>query len=319
MIFYIVAMTSLLMDALYGIGNKYIVTQNDEDSPVKIFIWMNIWSILLVLVLYATGSSESGLPPWTILQQMPVIILADSSTVIYMLCYAFSLRFIKLTIVETILAITPACIISGMILIYLVSGKLSGATKLLTFQNGVPLIILFIAIWALRRVSNEKTDAKENGTERGLNERNYKYIVLGVILAVIALFADASDSLITTFMLNETQTGLYDYTIGYVSVGVIYATITYFYLWIKNKKPYNPFRKAETPKAACTFGNILLQLCYGAALDMNPVKYNVMWAAYPILPVLLSRIILKEKCTKKQYICIAIVILMSFLLNVGLG
>lgn len=62
----------------------------------------------------------------------------------------------------------------------------------------------------------------------------------------------------------------------------------------------------------------MVQILYGAAVDMNPVKYQIFWAAYPILPVLLSRAILKEKCTRKQYACIAIVILMSFLLNVGL-
>lgn len=157
MIFYIVALASLLLDALFGISEKYLVTRNDEDAPLKIFIWFHIWTCLLLIIIYATGLSESGLPPWVILHKMPAIIFAAGCTISYMLCYAFSLRFIKLTIVETILAVTPACIIVGMILIFLVTGKLSDATNLLTFRNGIPLIILVISIWALRCASSDNT------------------------------------------------------------------------------------------------------------------------------------------------------------------
>ena len=91
MVFYIVALASLLLDAMFGISEKYLVTRNDEDAPLKIFIWFNIWASLWLILMYATESSESGMLPWAILQQMPAICLAAGCTILYMLlCSQFT-------------------------------------------------------------------------------------------------------------------------------------------------------------------------------------------------------------------------------------
>ena len=139
--------------------------------------------------------------------------------------------------------------------------------ELLTFRNGIPFGVLILSIYALRYVSSERQESNTRGNSDVVeaSPKKNKYVVLGVILAIVALLGDCADSLFTTFVLTETQLGFYDYTIGYIFVGVCITIFVYFYLWEKNKKPYNPFRKNEIPKAICTIGNVSVQLLYGAA------------------------------------------------------
>lgn len=320
MIFYVVAIASLLIDAIVGVYNKHLVLKHDGDAPLKMFVWFSIWCCVINIVLYAAGLSETGLPPWMILAGTPAILYSSLCTVLYLVCYCFCLRFIKLTIAETIIAIEPACIMIGLIWIYLHMGKMTGVKELLNIRNGIPLIIMLISAFILTLVSKNKSNAETKKVEKASADIHHdKYLLLGVLLAIDCTIFDSGDSLISVFTLTESEIGSYDFMIGYAFVGIIAGIIIYAYLYIKNKSFYNPFCKTEIPKSICATGEFVVDLLYVAAADMNAVKYEVMWAAYPILPIIMSRLLLKEKCTWKQYICIAIVLAMSFLLSINQG
>ena len=318
MIFFIIAIASLLIDAIVGVYNKHLVLKQDGDAPLHMYIWFSIWCCVCIVILYAFGLSETGLPPWMILAETPAILYSSLCTVLYLISYCFCLRYITLTMAETIIAIEPACIMIGMIWIYLNMGKMAGVKELLNIRNGIPLIIMLISAFILTLISKDKSNAETKNVDKILSDAHQnKYLCLGVLIAIACTIFDCGDSLISAFTLTESQIGSYDFMIGYEFMAIIAGIIVYAYLYKKNKSFYNPFRKTEIPKSICATSQFVVDVLYVMAVDMDAVKYEVMWAAYPILPIIMARLLLKEKCTWKQYVCITIVLVMSFWLSIN--
>ena len=122
----------------------------------------------------------------------------------------------------------------------------------------------------------------------------------------------------------DEETGL---GLGEIDVLILYGLtflaagiVCWVFLWIKNKKPYNPIEKAELLNkgmAACfeEFG----QVFYVFAMARKPVLAAPMVASYCIVSVLLSRIILKENIGWKRYLCVGCVILGIVMLGIAEG
>ena len=77
---------------------------------------------------------------------------------------------------------------------------------------------------------------------------------------------------------------------------------------IREKKPYNPFAKAERPKALAACCEEFGQVFYVFAMARNPVIAAPIVASYCIVSVLLGHFFLKEKLKPAQYACILAVI-----------
>ena len=84
--------------------------------------------------------------------------------------------------------------------------------------------------------------------------------------------------------------------------------VAWIFLWIREKKPYNPFAKAELPKALAACCEEFGQVFYVFAMARNPVVAAPIVASYCIVSVLLGHLFLKEKLRRAQYACILAVI-----------
>ncbi len=102
--------------------------------------------------------------------------------------------------------------------------------------------------------------------------------------------------------------GEVDVLILYGLTFLLFGLCAWIFLWIREKKPYNPFARTELSKgiAACCeeFG----QVFYVFAMSRNPVVAAPMVASYCVVSVLLGRLFLKEKLKAAQYACIFAVI-----------
>ena len=94
----------------------------------------------------------------------------------------------------------------------------------------------------------------------------------------------------------------------------------FIFLWIRNKKPYNPFAfRTEGNKALASVAEQFGQIFYVFAMARNPVLAAPMVASYCIVSVILSRIFLKEKIKTSQAISIVIVIAGIVILGIAEG
>ncbi len=197
-------------------------------------------------------------------------------------------------------------------MIYATSGKMMGVKEILSPEKMIPLVIMIIAVIGLTLVSNrgeQKDEQKEY--EKG------KYLFLGVLLCFTSVVFDSADSLITGFTLTEEETNTNDFMVGYWFIAVIVGILVELYLSLKKHKVYNPFRKSEVKKAVSASGEFIVNVLYLFTIQLDFVKTHIAWAAFPVIPILMSRILFKEKCTRKQYVCIGVILVTSFVLGIS--
>ena len=93
--------------------------------------------------------------------------------------------------------------------------------------------------------------------------------------------------------------------------------IVWLYMLIAKKHLYNPFKKTELPRlgaASCeTFGT----MAFTFAVGINPILTAPIASSYCFVTIVLARILLKERLTKKQYLSLAFVVIGIALLGIS--
>ena len=83
------------------------------------------------------------------------------------------------------------------------------------------------------------------------------------------------------------------------------------YLLLRKKTLYNPFGKGEMVKCAAALTENAGNIVFTFAIARNPILTPPVTTSYFIFTMIGARIFLKEKMSKKQYICL-------FILSVGI-
>ena len=77
---------------------------------------------------------------------------------------------------------------------------------------------------------------------------------------------------------------------------------------IAQKHMYNPFRKAELPRLGAATCETLGTLTFTVAVGISPILTAPIASSYCFVTIILARIFLKERLTKKQYLSVALVV-----------
>ena len=153
--------------------------------------------------------------------------------------------------------------------------------------------------------------------------RKYRYGALALIFPILYCVFDTIGTAADGIILDgEAGLGLgeIDVLVLYGMTFFIAAVGCFIFLWIRNKKPYNPFAlRTEGPKAAASVAEQFGQIFYVFAMARNPVLAAPMVASYCIISVILSRIFLKEKIKRSQMISVVIVIAGIVILGIAEG
>jgi drug/metabolite transporter (DMT)-like permease len=72
---------------------------------------------------------------------------------------------------------------------------------------------------------------------------------------------------------------------------------------------YNPFKKAELPRLGAATCETLGTLMFVFAVGINPILTAPITSSYCIVTIVLARLFLKERLTKKQYLSLAFVVI----------
>ena len=86
---------------------------------------------------------------------------------------------------------------------------------------------------------------------------------------------------------------------------------------IAKKFAYNPFKKTETPRIGAATCESLGTMLFTFAVGINPVLTAPITSSYCIVTIILARIFLKERLTKKQYLSLLFVVVGIALLGIS--
>jgi drug/metabolite transporter (DMT)-like permease len=97
----------------------------------------------------------------------------------------------------------------------------------------------------------------------------------------------------------------------------IISIFVWLYLFIAKKHAYNPFEPKEMLRCGAATGETFGTMTFTLAAAINPVLTTPISSFHCIITILLARIFLKERLTKKQYLSLAILIIGIALLGIS--
>ena len=98
---------------------------------------------------------------------------------------------------------------------------------------------------------------------------------------------------------------------------LVISMFVWIYMLTVKKHVYNPFKKAELPRLGAATCETLGTLTFVFAVGINPILTAPITSSYCFVTVILARVFLKERLTKKQYLSLALVIIGIALLGIS--
>ena len=302
--------------------------ETDRYSHLKIAVWVG-----LVMGVAAFALLPFAETPFS----LSALVLNAVKYSPASLCYIISmvigyagLRYLEVSIVSPVQNASGAMSAIFMMIYFLVVGRISSFSDEFDVPTLIGTVLIVCGVIALAvfeqrysRAEKVELEGKTVDDPEKKSDRKYRFGALALLFPLLYCLFDTLGTSADGIILDE-EVGL---GLGEIDVLILYG-LTFFlagivawvFLWIKEKKPYNPFAKHELvnkgPAALCEeFG----QFFYVFAMAGNPVVAAPMVASYCIVSLLLGRLLLKEKLKVAQYACVAAVVVGIVLLGVSEG
>ena len=97
----------------------------------------------------------------------------------------------------------------------------------------------------------------------------------------------------------------------------VVAILLWFYMSIVKNYRYNPFEKTELVRCGAATGETLGAMTYIFAVGINPILTVPISSAYCFVTIVLARVFLKERLTRRQNLSLALLVIGIFLLGIS--
>ncbi len=293
--------------------------EHDRYSHLRIAVWVGLVMGVCAIAMMILPFDEELKTPMSLGSLVRNGIKYSPASLFYILSMVIGyagLRYMEVSIVSPVQNASGGLSAIFMTVYFLVVGQLDSIADIFDPLTTVGTVLIVLGVIALAVV--EQRLARE---ERRLNppEKKYRFGALALIFPILYCVFDTLGTSADGIILDE-EVGL---GLGEVDVLILYGLtfllagiIAWIYLWIREKKPYNPFAKGELTKGAAACCEEFGQVFYVFAMARNPVVAAPMVASYCVVSVLLGRFILKEKLKPSQYACIIAVIIGIIILGI---
>jgi drug/metabolite transporter (DMT)-like permease len=165
-------------------------------------------------------------------------------------------------------------------------------------------------------------EQKLSKQEISLNEDKKKHRLgaLALIFPIVYNLVDAASMVAMGVTVSgETEVSIPDIDFFFFEcVGfTVGAIFVWLYLLIAKKYVYNPFKKTELSRCGAGVGDTLGTMAFTFAVGLNPILTAPITSSYCLVTIVLARIFLKERLTRKQYLSLALLVVGIALLGVS--
>ena len=299
-----------ITDILYKKSSDY----NDPLSQYKTFVWIGI--------VMAPAGIIMALCSETLLDS---IMMVKDNLYLIPLCifYAIALFFgllgakhLDASVVSPLENIDGAMAAIILYFFFLFTGR-----SHITDSIGVVEMIatLSIVVGVVLLGIQEQTLSKQ---EAHLSEdkKRHRLGALALIFPIIYNLVDAVSMVAVGITVSEeTDVAIPDIDFFiFESLGfVIVAICMWLYMLIVKKYKYDPFKKEELVRCGAATGETFGTMTYIFAVAGNPILTAPITSSYCLVTIVLARIFLKERLTKKQYLSLAFLVVGIALLGVS--
>lgn len=285
--------------------------EHDRWSHLRIAVWVGLVMGVSAVAMMIIPFDEELKTPMSAGALVTNAVKYSPASLFYIISMVIGyagLRYMEVSIVSPVQNASGGLSAIFMTVYFLIAGTLGSIAEIFDTLTTIGTVLIVAGVIALAFV--EQRLARE---ERRLNppEKKYRFGALALIFPILYCLFDTLGTSADGIILDE-EVGL---GLGEVDVLILYGLTfllaglaAWIFLWIREKKPYNPFAKSELPKAAAACCEEFGQVFYVFAMSRNPVVAAPMVASYCIVSVLLGRLFLKEKLKPAQYVCVFLVI-----------
>ncbi|MCI5704742.1 EamA family transporter [Candidatus Pseudoscillospira sp. SGI.172] len=253
--------------------------------------WKMVMAVGTVMGIHALFLIATGTPfsPADIITYLP----ASALYILSMILGYVGLRYIELSVSS------PVCNSSGAVaalLCFFFLGETMSGLQLF----GVVLVCA--GVFALSVIEKRKDDAlraSEGLTPDVKHSRSIIAIAFPLLYCLIDGLGTFADALLLDTVIAEEQAN-----IAYELTFLLMAVFAFIYVVLVKKQPLKISR--EKPKVVAALCETAGQFAYVFAIGANPIVAAPMISSYCVASLLWSRLILKEKLTKSQYLVIAV-------------
>ncbi len=303
MIWVILTVVSVAIWDLADMLSKKGTEPEDPFSHIRFVICTGV--AMLVFTPFFRAFSESGASLPQLLAQYPVFLLITLAYVVSLLLSFFSFRHLEASVASPLCNTSAAMILLMLLAFYLFSGRRRGVLELLTPLNVLASLLVcggVIAVGIVRSAEEEQLQERRELVQYG---------AAAILFPLMSAFFDALESVGDSLMVDaEAGAGIgsIDYMRLWAATYLLICIPLWIYLLVKEKKAYQPFSKKEGLKLASGLAEVTAYTLYILALEREPFFVSFLSSTYCVFSILFCRVFLKEKLSKGQYLCIAVII-----------
>ena len=167
-------------------------------------------------------------------------------------------------------------------------------------------------------IQEHKLSKQENNLEE--DKKKHRLGALALLFPIAYNLADAVSMVATGIAVSgETEVEIPEIDFFFFECFgfLVISIFVWIYMLTVKKYVYNPFKKAELPRLGAATCETLGTLTFVFATGINPILTAPITSSYCFVTVILARIFLKERLTKKQYLSLAFVIVGIVLLGIS--
>lgn len=266
----------------------------EKYSHLKICVWVGL--VMGLHAVFTLLTQDIGYDPVNLLKYLPVSML-------YIVSMAFSyfgMRFLEESISDPI-ENTSGAICSLLCVIFL--------GEVLEIPSIISILVIVVGILGVGFLEG-------HGTTKRSDKLGKKMAIVAFMMPFLYAILDAVGSFLDIFYLDEVETspliGITEDTIeevantSYELTFAFVALLIFIFLKAKKVKFEMPKQRDKVLAAVCETAG---QFTYVFAMSGNGAIAAPIISSVCVVSLLLSRIVLKEKLTVKQYIFIGLVII----------
>ena len=299
-----------ITDILYKKSSDY----NDPLSQYKAFVWIGMVMGLAggIMAICSDTLRDSIMMVKDNLYLIPLCIF-------YALALFFGLlgaKHLDASVVSPLENIDGAITAIILYVFFFLTGR-SHVTDSIGIMDIIGTVSITTGVIFLG-IQEHKLSKQEINLEE--DKKKHRLGALALIFPIIYNLVDAVSMVAVGITVSEeTEVAIPDIDFFiFESLGFfVVAICMWLYMLIAKKYKYNPFKKKELVRCGAATSETLGTMTYIFAVAGNPILTAPITSSYCLVTVVLARIFLKERLTKKQYLSVAFVIVGIVLLGIS--
>ena len=314
MIWLLLTLSCIILWGTTDILLKKSLQHSDPLSQFKTFIWIGLVMALAGCIM---AISSDTLPE-------SIKMVADNLYLIplcifYVIALFFGLlgtKHLDASVISPLENIDGAiaAIILYIFFLFTDSTHLTDKIDVMDIIGTVAIVVGVVFIG----IQEQKLSKQEVNLDK--NEKKHRLGALALIFPIVYNLVDAASMVAMGITVSEeTEVSIPDIDFFFFEcVGFAVATVfVWLYLLIVKKHAYNPFKKTELKRCGAGVSDTLGTMTFTFAIALNPILTAPITSSYCLVTIILARIFLKERLTKKQYFSLAFVVIGIALLSVS--